>query len=109
MEKTVQIGDVNVPMKATAATALRYRQAFHRDLFSELNSKDVTDDTYVEICQRLAYVMAQSAQGNALNISEEGFLDWLEQYETLDLVNILPEVVGIYSASKASTSKAKKK
>ena len=109
MEKTVQIGDVNVPMKATAATALRYRQAFHRDLFSELNSKDVTDDTYVEICQRLAYVMAQSAQGNALSISEEGFLDWLEQYETLDLVNILPEVVGIYSASKASTSKAKKK
>ena len=109
MEKSVQIGSVSVPMRATAATALRYRQAFHRDLFAELNSKEVTDDTYVEICQRLAYVMAETAAGNALNISEEGFFDWLDQYETLDLVNVLPEVVGIYSASKASTYKAKKK
>lgn len=108
MQRDIQIGTQMVPMRATAATAYRYRQAFHGDLLTEL-AKEKPEQENVEIFQRMAYIMNKSAIGadmNMLNI--EGYVDWLEKFEALELIEALPQVVGLYMESKTGTSAAKK-
>lgn len=109
MQRDIKIGDQIVPMRATAATAYRYRQVFRSDLLIELTNKG-PDAEKVETFQRLAYIMTASAAGEDMNaLGESGYLDFLDRFETLELVEALPEVVGLYMASKGSESKAKKK
>ena len=108
MQKEIKIGEQMVPMRATAATAYRYRQTFHGDLLTELAKKKPEQEN-VELIQRLAFIMAKSAEDANMNtLNEDAYIDWLEQYETVELIEALPQVIGLYMASKGSTSKAKK-
>ena len=108
MQKDIRIGEQMVPMRATAATAYRYRQTFHGDLLTELAKKKEETEN-VELVQRLAFIMAKSATDTNMNtLNEDAYFDWLEQFETIDLVEALPQVIALYMTSKGSTSEAKK-
>lgn len=110
MQKDIVIGNETIPMKATAGTALRYRQVFGGDLLLELaNVKKAKDITAVEPVQKLAYIMAVSAGENKERASFKDYMEWLDNFETVDLMKALPEVVYLYNASKAGVSTAKKK
>ena len=96
-------------MRATAATAYRYRQVFRTDLLVEL-TKDVPEAAKIEIFQRLAYIMTAAAANEDMNaLSESGYLDFLDRFEYLELVESLPSVVELYMASKTNMADAKKK
>lgn len=108
MQKDIKIGTKAIPMKATASTALRYRQVFQGNLFKELTEN--TNEEQVDTIQRLAYIMAQAgADADMSALSKDGYMEWLDQFEAIDLVEALPQVVALYSGNKVSTSKAKKK
>ena len=108
MEKNISIGTSEVPMRANAATALRFRQVFHGDLLTEL-AKEKPDTENVDILQRLAYIMAMAgADENMNHLTEEKFMDWMEKWDYIDMVEALPEVLGLYLASKKTQSEAKK-
>lgn len=110
MQKDIVIGNETIPMKATAGTALRYRQVFGGDLLLELaNVKKAKDITAVEPVQKLAYIMAVSAGENKERASFKDYMEWLDNFETVDLMEALPKVVYLYNASKAGVSTPKKK
>lgn len=110
MQKDIKIGEETIPMRATAATAYRYRQVFRSDLLIELTNKDAPDAAKVETFQRLAYIMAATAAGEDMNaLSEAGYLEFLDRFDYMDLIEAMPEVVGLYISSKSNTSQAKKK
>lgn len=108
MQREIQIGAQMVPMRATASTALRYKAVFHGDLLLELARKK-PDAENLPITQQLAFIMAKSAEGanmNALTMNE--YIDWLDNFETIDLVEALPAVLNLYMESTAPASEAKK-
>ena len=108
MEKIVIIGKTEVPMRANAATAMRYRQTFHGDLLTEL-AKEKPETENVEILQKLAFIMAMSgADENMNHLTEEKYLEWLERFEYVDLIEALPEALGVYMATQKTQSEAKK-
>lgn len=108
MQKTIKIGEKMVPMRATAATAYRYRQAFHGDLLTEL-AKERQGQEYIDLIQRLAYIMTKSAEEADMNaLNEEDYINWLEKFEAVEMIEALPQVINLYMVSKTSTSKAKK-
>lgn len=108
MQREIKIGTQMVPMRATASTAYRYKQVFHGDLLTELARKKPNTEN-LPIAQQLAFIMAKSAEGanmNALDIN--GYIDWLDNFEALDLAEALPAVIDLYTISTVPTSEAKK-
>ena len=95
--------EINVPMKATAATPYRFRQTFHEEIplggnksallvnamveagFNDLSGVDgsakaaVCLDRASEKIRKLAYIMAMSAKGEKMDeLNEEKYIDWID-------------------------------
>lgn len=112
MEKTITIGRHEVPMKATANTPKRYRNAFNEDLLLKLqdlfNHMDrqtgaFVGDVNLEVVENLAYIMAKQAN-NEIGTQD----DWLDQFEATDIYNAMPDIIGVWGASTSTLSEAKK-
>lgn len=109
MQKEIKIGGTTIPMRATAATAIRYRQVFGKDLIVEL-AREKAEAENLEIIQKLAFIMAKAAEGADMNtLSVRMYIDWLDERDYMDLVDALPDVIGLYMAGKGTLSDAKKK
>lgn len=112
MQKDIMIGDKKIPMRSTASTTYRYRQAFGSDLLVEFaDAKENENNTKsVETSQRLAYVMAMAGKGADMNtINFEGYINWLDEFDTVDLLEAMPEVINMWAESKRTISEAQKK
>lgn len=110
MYREITVGKESIPMKATAATALRYRHVFGKDLMTELQKSDGNASIGVDTIQQLAFIMACSADPdrdmNKLN--EEIYIDWLDKFESFDLVEATEAIVDLYIGNTKSLSEAKK-
>lgn len=113
MEKTILIGTIEVPMKATANTPKRYRNYFNKDLiiemqrlYNHLNIKTgaFEGDADLSVIENLAYVMARQANEE---IGEQE--EWLDQFGTVDIYNAMADIVNVWTASTETLSKPKKK
>ena len=108
MQREIQIGAQMVPMRTTASTALRYQAVFHGDLLLELARKKPNTEN-LPIIQQLAFIMAKSAEGANMNaLTRQDYIDWLDNFEMIDLAEALPAVVNLYMESTVPTSEAKK-
>lgn len=114
MFKEIQIGGIKVPMVANAATPLRYKHLFHKDILKEMN--DASDDTekVTDSIPELAFVMAKQAaakEGKAdLNLlNESDFIGWLEQFDPFDIPMASNEIVSLYMGNALTDSESKKK
>lgn len=117
MEKTINIDGKEVRLRATAAVPRLYRIKFGRDIMSDIarlsraydkattedEQMDVTDLTFFE---SVAYIMAKHADKDAVPDTVE---DWLDQFETFDIYQILPEIVSLWNLNTLTTAKPKKK
>lgn len=112
MEKTITIGNYEVPMKATANTPKRYRHEFNADLLLELQkiykSTDkktgvIADGTDLSVIENLAYIMAKQANPE---IGTQD--DWLDQFEPLDIYSSMRDIIGVWTASTQTLATAKK-
>lgn len=113
MRKTLVIGDKNIEMEANGATAFRFKKIFAPlDLFKQFVTAPETPDevaAQMEVSQMLAFVMAKQAEGVDMNkLNEDKFIEWLEQFDGGDLLEVLDEVVEVWQSSKKTTSKPKK-
>ena len=103
MEKIIKIGDKDVRFKATAATPMKYRNSFPgKDLFRDLIALEESDDGDMEIFERIAYSMSD-AQAEGLTLE-----DWLEQFELMDLVTALPEIMSLWEDNADTQSLTEK-
>ena len=105
MYGTVTISGKETGFLANASTPFRFKNIFGIDLISLLAKGD---EGAVDDYERLAFVMAKQAEKADMNtLTAEDFYLWLESYEFTDLVEALPEIIGLYMQNKITTSDPK--
>lgn len=114
MEKTLKIGNKEVKMKSTAGTMMRYRNNFNRDFIKDLMAlqKKLTNkiDTGTEfeaidldIFEKIAWCMAKTADNTTPDIE-----NWLDQFDTFDIMQVLPEIMELLVANMEQINSKKK-
>lgn len=111
MYREITIGKESIPMKANAATPVRYRHVFHQDVLTELAA--VKENNYglaIDTISKLAFIMAKAADGTDMTkLNEDIYIDWLEQFETFDITSAIDDIVDLYLGNTAGMSEVKKK
>lgn len=120
LKKTIEISGKEVTFKASAAVPRIYRMKFGRDLFvdlqkiakttekkgkSEEREESEIDIQDLSMFEQIAYTMAQHADPK--NVPED-ILDWLEQFETFSIYQILPEILKLWNLNQQTKSEVKK-
>ena len=119
MEKTIEIDGKKVKLKSTAGTPKRYKAQFRKDYFSELLklSKlmagndgeefdlakiDYSELDYLdfEVFYNFIWVLAKTADKN---IGDP--LDWLDEFDSMPLAEIFPEIIDLLENSISSKKK----
>lgn len=109
MEKTISINGTMVPFKATAATTRRYRQRFGRDLFADMDAlvKNAGNlsGANLEAFENVAYIMAKQADPDIPDNPD----DWLDQFEMMNIYEVLPQLIELWGLNAAGLAESKKK
>lgn len=120
LRKTVVIDGKEVEFKASAAVPRIYRMKFRRDLFVDLQKvaksvdkkgkKQGKEESEIpienlEMFENIAYVMAQHADPK--NVPAD-IMEWLEQFETFSIYQILPAILELWNMNEETQSQAKK-
>lgn len=120
LRKTVVIDGKEVEFKASAAVPRIYRMKFRRDLFVDLQKvaksvdkkgkKQGKEESEIpienlEMFENIAYVMAQHADPK--NVPAD-IMEWLEQFETFSIYQILPAILELWNMNEKTESQAKK-
>ena len=108
------LGDKTVPMMVNAATPIRFRNLFGKDLLTTIyeGTREGGVDLTVasDIAPELAFIMAKAAEKADMNaLSVEMYLKWLEDFGPLDFVNATEEIFNFYYGDQATTADSKKK
>lgn len=99
--------EITVPMLATAATPIRFKQLFNADILTGIVSADGTFDT--DIVGKLAFIMAHAAaKTDMTTLSMDKYIAWLEGFDSATFIQNAQEVFNVYIKSKENSSKAKK-
>lgn len=110
----IKVGGINVPMLANAATPLRYKQLFGKDLLTEFQGAQNDQAKVVESIPELAFIMAMAAKAKEgkqdLNlINQAKYMEWLEQFDPMDLPMVSEQIVNLYLGNTVTSSEPKKK
>lgn len=63
----------------------------------------------LDTISKLAYIMARSAEGAAMgSLSVEDYLDWLDQFESMEFLTRAMDFISLYMGNRETTSSAKK-
>lgn len=105
MFKTMEIGGKELELVANAATPFRFKQVFHKDLFSVLGNEERAAEEGVETITQLAYIMTKQAEKADMNkLSEDGFIDWLEDFPPMAFVDSAEEILNAYMDQTQGTA-----
>jgi hypothetical protein len=104
----IRIGAKDVPMMSNAATPIRYRQVFRKNLNSFFLGK-MPEEESADLPGELAYIMAKSASGADMNkLSYDDYVDWLCGFEALDFSAAVTPILNVYQNNLESSSEVKK-
>lgn len=111
MKKTVLIGNKEVEMLATGASPIYFKQCFHEDFKLERQKLYSMDNTLPEfsvgteeLFEKMGYIMSMQAEGKALEASFEGFTEWVDKFDPLDLEMSTQEIALLYHEQEKTTS-----
>lgn len=100
---------------AVGTTAYRYRQVFRTDLMKDITNlingslDAIGDNADFSVSDKLAFIMnAQAEKKDMNNLNNDMFIEWLEQFDSITLVEHINDFIGIYLGNKKSTSNPKK-
>ena len=115
MEKTLTIDNKKIQFKTNGATPLRFKAQFGKDYFQEImklaplenlgKKKNITKDLEVldfEVFYNISWIMAKTADPT---IPEP--IEWLEQFESFPIAEVIPELQELLFASFQTTKKSK--
>lgn len=119
MRKEIELlttdGMKTMAFEANGATAIRFRQVFHEDLmkklagFGKLLNDPNSDDIDYELPSKMAYIMNASGEKRDMKaLTEEGFYEWIEQFEGDTLWLAQNEFSEIYAVNQTMIATAKK-
>ena len=93
---------------SNGATPLFYKQVFKNDLLQMLTGggqMEIASDKIPE----LAFIMAKQAEkADMTKVNYNGFVDWLSQFEPLDLVIKSTEIADVYIGDSMTSVEPKK-
>ena len=111
MEKTIKIDGRDVTFKSTGALPKRYKMQFQRDFFTDLISmegavskKDASTNDIRKINFDVFYDIAWTLAKTADNAIPDP-LTWLDGFETFPIIEIMPELQDMLSATIATKKK----
>ena len=110
MYKEIKVGDKLVPMLANAATPIRFRQVFGKNLLKYFIGQE-SNEEIAAMTGELAYIMAKAGEGADMNkISIDDYITWLEQFDAMAFVDVdtVTEIMAIYQSNMDGGSRAKK-
>lgn len=112
MYQIIKIGDLSVPMKATAATQFRYKTVFGTDMMSVLSrayQNTSERGEAAELIPKLGYIMNRQAEGEKdwTSLNMQTFIEWVDQFDSTAMNNALLSILAIYNANTITTSKPK--
>ncbi len=116
IKKTITIDEIEVPFKASAAVPRLYRLKFSRDIYKDFASlqKNVKDSDEgestldiesLEVFENVAYIMAKHADPENVPDNPD---DFLEQFNTFSIYEILPQLIELWGLNTATQVKSKK-
>lgn len=116
LKKTITIDEIEVPFKASAAVPRLYRLKFSRDIYKDFASlqKNVKDSDEgestldiesLEVFENVAYIMAKHADPENVPDNPD---DFLEQFNTFSIYEILPQLIELWGLNTATQIKSKK-
>lgn len=120
MVKNVEIGGASCRFKSSAAIPRMYRLKFGRDLFVDMNKliKQVKANEKnkekegsnlpiesLEMFENIAFLMHKHGDPSQPSDIEE----WLDQFDMLDVYQVLPEIAEMWNIENKQTSVSKKK
>lgn len=122
MYREITIGEINVPILATASTNIYFKQIFGQDPIAIQTNDEMDTAQGLEFAQKLTFVTAMQAKareavekGEAARIRDimakiqpDDIIDFLDGLDFGELQKALPMVMEAYAAQKAPSSTAKK-
>ena len=113
MYREIKVGEKSIPMLANGATPIRYRMTFGKDIISEFEQGQKDSGKASSSISELAFIMAKAAE--AMNdkkpmaaLNQTNFVEWLEQFEPLDLTLASEDIIDLYMGNEKTLSEAKK-
>lgn len=116
MEKTIVVDGKELKFKATASTPRVYRQAFGRDIFTDIGTiiASVGSDvdlpvTALDAFENVAYCLNSQAEGRELKREsiEKDMNTWLDGFETFSIYHIFPELMELWRLNNEQTVEPK--
>ena len=116
IQKNITIDGINVPFKASAAVPRLYRLKFRRDIYQDFAAlqKSVGENTEessaldiesLEVFENIAYIMAKHAAPENVPDNPD---DFLEQFNTFSIYEILPQLIDLWGVNVEPQVKSKK-
>ena len=116
IKKNIVIDGREIPFKASAAVPRLYRLKFGRDIYRDFASlqtnveeenaeKSGLDIESLEVFENIAFVMAKHADPD--NVPENPD-DFLEQFNTFSIYEILPQLIELWGLNTATQIESKK-
>jgi len=111
MYNVVKIGDKEVPMLSMASVDLFYKNIFGEDPL-KVQTEATSPDEAIGFYYRMGFVMAKYAESRdrkeMAKLNEDSYIEWLEQFDRLDLMSALDSVEATYDGQHVTYSDAKK-
>ena len=116
IQKNITIDGIDVPFKASAAVPRLYRMKFRRDIYQDFAAlqKSVGENTEessaldiesLEVFENIAYIMAKHAAPENVPDNPD---DFLEQFNTFSIYEILPQLIDLWGLNVETQVKSKK-
>ena len=116
IRRTIEIDGKQVEFKASAAIPRIYRLKFQRDIYKDLAALEKTvdendednstlDSFSLEMFENIAYIMAKHANPKSVPENPE---DWLEEFNTFSIYQVLPELIKLWGLNVQTQVSAKK-
>lgn len=114
--KEIEIDSKKVKFRASATVPRLYRRFFGRDIFKDMQSLSKKADEAekdgkqfeiddLEMFENVAFVMAKHADPSQPDNAD----DWLEQFDTFSIYQVLPQILELWRLDNATTVENKKK
>ena len=116
IQKNITIDGIDVPFKASATVPRLYRLKFRRDIYQDFAAlqKSVGENTEessaldiesLEVFENIAYIMAKHAAPENVPDNPD---DFLEQFNTFSIYEILPQLIDLWGLNVETQVKSKK-
>lgn len=114
MQKDITIGGQVVSLSANGATPIRFKMIFGEDImvvFNQTEKGKRDDGELVDLTAKLAFVMNKQATCSKEELSKlsyKDYVDWLEQFGSMDLPKASNDIITFYVGDSTGDSKPKK-